>query len=154
MIKTAKLLIPLKLDDVKNFSSKKLDFIVITNKIEIIYYCMKNNIICYEYSEIVNNDLYRKIDILEKTKAFCKKNSEVDLKYSQVLKYKLSHVLKVIYLSQLIYDSINEKIDFDSIHINYNSLKLPFQRSNLHNLLNLILSLKFKKYSKIHFLKI
>ena len=36
MIKTAKLLIPLKLDDVKNFSSKKLDFIVITNKIEII----------------------------------------------------------------------------------------------------------------------
>lgn len=140
-------LVPSCLKELKNIITTKIkNYIVVTDDLSTILYCQKHSIKFLEFNKCIDIEKYKKIDV----DIFLKhKNINIEgktqKKYFYIFKYNFCHLIRLILISNLLFEGINKKIYFKKIYFFKYNYKIPYGRSNLNGVLQLLLSLKFKK---------
>ena len=140
-------LVPSCLKELQNIIRTKVyNYIVITDDLKTILYCQKNSIKFLEFNQCIDIEKYKNIDV---DTFLNQKNFNIKCrtqkKYFYIFKYNFGHLIRLIELSNLLFEGINKKLSFKKIYFFKYNYKIPYGRSSLNGVLQLLLSLKFKK---------
>lgn len=121
---------------------------IICNNLDTTTYCIEKNINYLEIGQLIDVERFNKIDLnevfakWEKSIGFSPEGHVLSRKYQYVFKYTISHVLRTLFLADMIYESITEKLDVDQFHLFNYDLSHPYSRANMDMLVRAVLQIK------------